>query len=52
MKERQKLVTDEQWELIETNAWLGQFRCLLVRPEHFALHLLRLLVSGLPLDHS
>ncbi|HUB30528.1 MAG TPA: hypothetical protein VL967_12565 [Terracidiphilus sp.] len=34
MKERQKLVTDEQWELIETNAWLGQFRCLLVRPEH------------------
>ena len=42
-----------RWIVERTNAWLGQFRRLLVRHEHLlsALHLLRFLLSRLLLDY-
>jgi hypothetical protein len=40
-----------RWIVERTNAWLGQFRRLLVRHEHLLLTDKGLLLSRLPLDH-
>ena len=41
-----------RWIVERTNSWLGQFRRLLVRHKHLALHLPRLLLYRVLLDYS